>query len=127
PQRVGRHLVVRPDSVAGSLGSTRADDAVADDARGLLEAGRTQLLWYGPEGQRMETDMQVFVSSFQPRPRMIIFGAIDYAAAVARQGALLGYHVTVCDARPVFATPARFPAADEVHVAWPHRYLRGEV
>lgn len=125
--RVGRHLVVRPDGAEGSLGSERADDAVADDARGLLEAGRTQLLWYGPEGERMDTEMQVFVSSFQPRPRMIVFGAIDYAAAVAQQGALLGYRVTVCDARPVFATEARFPAADEVVVAWPHRFLRAEV
>ena len=45
-------------------------------------------------------------------------------AAVARQGSFLGYRVTVCDARPVFATPARFPDADEVVVDWPHRYLR---
>ncbi|WP_293786806.1 XdhC/CoxI family protein [uncultured Aeromicrobium sp.] len=127
PARVGRHLVVRPDGAEGSLGSARVDDAVLDDARGLLEAGRSQLLRYGPEGQRMETEMQLFVSSFQPRPRMIVFGAIDYAAAVARQGAFLGYRVTVCDARPVFATDARFPAAEEVVVAWPHRYLEAEV
>jgi xanthine dehydrogenase accessory factor len=67
--------------------------------------------------------MEVFVASHAPRPRMLIFGAIDFAAALARQGALLGYRVTVCDARAVFATPARFPAADEVVVDWPHRYL----
>ncbi len=57
---------------------------------------------------------------------MIIFGAIDFAAALARQGALLGYRVTVCDARPVFATPVRFAAADEVVVDWPDRYLIGQ-
>ncbi len=68
--------------------------------------------------------MEVFVASHAPPPRMLIFGAIDFAAAVARQGALLGYRVTVCDARPVFATMARFPAADEVIVEWPDRYLR---
>ena len=55
---------------------------------------------------------------------MIVFGAIDFAAAVARIGAFLGYRVTVCDARPTFATAKRFPDADEVVVEWPHRYLR---
>jgi xanthine dehydrogenase accessory factor len=63
---------------------------------------------------------------FAPPPRMLVFGAIDFAAAVARIGAFLGYRVTVCDARPVFATPARFPDADEVVNDWPHRYLRAE-
>ena len=60
--------------------------------------------------------MRVFVSSFAPKPRMLVFGAIDFAAAVAHSGHFLGYHVTVCDARPVFATPSRFPSADEVVV-----------
>jgi xanthine dehydrogenase accessory factor len=57
---------------------------------------------------------------------MIVFGAIDFAAAVAHQGSFLGYHVTLCDARPVFATRSRFPSADEVVVEWPHRYLAAE-
>jgi xanthine dehydrogenase accessory factor len=68
----------------------------------------------------------VFVWAFAPPPRMLVFGAIDFAAAVARIGNFLGYHVTVCDARPVFATNSRFPAADEVVVQWPHKYLRAE-
>ncbi len=71
--------------------------------------------------------MQVFVWAFAPKPRMLVFGAIDFAAAVARVGSFLGYHVTVCDARPVFATTSRFPDADEVVVDWPHRYLAEEV
>ncbi|WP_371301164.1 XdhC family protein [Nocardioides sp.] len=71
--------------------------------------------------------MQVFVWAFAPKPRMLVFGAIDFAAAVARVGSFLGYHVTVCDARPVFATHSRFPDADEVVVDWPHRYLGKEV
>jgi xanthine dehydrogenase accessory factor len=75
----------------------------------------------------MDTGMRVFVSSFQPPARMIVFGAIDFAAAVARQGKLLGYDVTVCDARPVFATRARFPDADDVVVSWPHHYLQREI
>lgn len=122
--RLGRRLVVRPDTTVGALGSARADAAVADDARGLLAAGRTAVLGYGPDGQRRGEGMRVFVASFAPSPRMLVFGAIDFAAALARQGAFLGYRVTVCDARPVFATAARFPTADEVIVDWPHRYLR---
>ncbi len=123
PRWLGRRLIVGPHSAQGSLGSTRADAAVTDDARGLLAAGRTDVLTYGPDGQRQDTGMEVFVASHAPKPRMLIFGAIDFASALARQGALLGYRVTVCDARPVFATAARFPAADEVVVDWPHRYL----
>jgi xanthine dehydrogenase accessory factor len=126
PDWLGRRLVVTPDAIEGSLGSARADAAVADDARGLLAAGRTAALSYGSDGQRQEVGMEVFVASYAPRPRMLIFGAIDFAAALARQGAFLGYRVTVCDARPVFATPARFPAADEVVVDWPDRYLAAQ-
>jgi xanthine dehydrogenase accessory factor len=70
--------------------------------------------------------MTVFVNSFEPPPRMLVFGAIDFAAAMAKMGAYLGYQVTVCDARPVFATASRFPDAHEVVVDWPHRYLKAE-
>ena len=126
PERVGRRLVVGPDATHGSLGSTRADAAVADDAAGLLAAGRSEVLTYGPDGQRRGAGMEVFVASYAPRPRMLVFGAIDFAAAIARQGSLLGYRVTVCDARPMFATRARFPTADEVVVEWPNRYLAAQ-
>ena len=126
PDWVGRRLVVGPDSTSGSLGSPRADAAVADDAAGLLAAGRSEVLTYGPDGQRRGAGMEVFVAGYAPRPRMLVFGAIDFAAALARQGSLLGYRVTVCDARPVFATRARFPTADEVVVEWPNRYLAGQ-
>ncbi|MFC0430245.1 XdhC/CoxI family protein [Kutzneria buriramensis] len=120
---VGRHLVVWPDRRAGDLGSARIDDAVTDDARGMLASGRSGLLHYGPDGQRRGEGMAVFVNSFEPPPRMLVFGAIDFAAAMVRLGAYLGYRVTVCDARAVFATKGRFPDADEVVVDWPHRYL----
>jgi len=128
-QRVGRRLVVRPDPqspAAGSLGSERADAAVTDDVRGLLALGRSEVLKYGPDGQRRGEGMEVFVASYAPRPRMLVFGAIDFAAALARQGSFLGYRVTVCDARAVFATTARFPTADEVVVEWPNRYLAAQ-
>jgi xanthine dehydrogenase accessory factor len=121
--RVGRRLVIAQHAYDGTTGSARADAAIVDDARGLLAAGQTAVLSYGPDGQRQDSGMEVFVASHAPRPRMLIFGAIDFAAALAQQGAFLGYRVTVCDARPVFATPARFPAADDVVVDWPDRYL----
>ncbi|NUR17349.1 MAG: XshC-Cox1 family protein, partial [Dermatophilaceae bacterium] len=135
PAWVGRRVVVHPEtdgddedtSVLGSLGSGRADDAVRDDARGLLAQGRSAILTYGPDGERRGEGMRVFVAAHAPKPRMLVFGAIDFAAAVARVGGFLGYYVTVCDARPVFATKTRFPGADEVIVRWPHDYLRNEV
>jgi xanthine dehydrogenase accessory factor len=121
--RLGRRLVVRDGGASGSLGSARLDDAVRDDVAGMLLQGRTGIVHYGPDGERRGDDIAVFVASYAPRPRMIVFGAIDFAAAVARVGAFLGYRVTVCDARPTFATAKRFPEADEVVVEWPHRYL----
>jgi xanthine dehydrogenase accessory factor len=121
--RVGRRIVVRPDRTSGSLGSARLDAAVHDDTIGMLQQGRTGIVHYGPKGERRGDDISVFVASYAPRPRMIVFGAIDFAAAVARLGSYLGYRVTVCDARETFATRKRFPDADEVIVEWPHRYL----
>jgi xanthine dehydrogenase accessory factor len=126
PELLGRRLVVRPQGVSGHLGSQRMDDAVVDDARGLLAAGESRTLTYGPDGERRGEGMRVFVSSHAPRPRMLVYGAIDFAAAMAQQGSFLGYAVTVCDARPVFATRTRFPAADEVVVQWPHKHLAVE-
>ncbi len=126
PARLGLRTVVRPDSSTGSLGSARADAAVTDDALGLLASGHNATLTYGPDGERRGEGMRVFVWAFAPAPRMLVFGAIDFAAAVARMGVFLGYHVTVCDARPVFATKSRFPEADEVVVTWPHKFLKAE-
>ena len=127
PAWLGRRLLVRPVGVSPStLGTPRVDSAVRDDASGLLAAGQSATLGYGPDGERRGEGMRVFVRAFAPRPRMLVFGAIDFATAVARVGGFLGYHVTVCDARPVFATASRFPAADEVVVDWPHRYLAAE-
>jgi xanthine dehydrogenase accessory factor len=123
PGPLGARLVVWPDRVTGGLGSERLDAAVADDARGMLEHGSTGVLRVGPHGERRQDELSVFVESFAPPPRMLVFGAIDFAAAVARVGKFLGYTVTVCDARPVFATRRRFADADEVVVEWPHRYL----
>jgi xanthine dehydrogenase accessory factor len=124
--RLGRRLVIWPEHTTGSLGTGRLDAAATDDVRGLLATGRSATVRYGYDGQRRGDDLTLFVSSYASPPRMIVFGAIDFAAAVASVGVFLGYRVTVCDARPVFATKRRFPEAHEVMVAWPHRYLRAE-
>ncbi|WP_406510549.1 XdhC family protein [Streptomyces sp. NBC_00212] len=124
---LGRALFVRSDaSYEGTLGG-RPESArtAADLAHALLEAGRTGTfaLECTDEGVD-EGPLTFFVESLVPPPRMIVFGAVDFASALVRTGKFLGYHVTLCDARPVFATRARFPEADEVVVDWPHRYLR---
>lgn len=121
---LGAKLLVRPGPlVDGSLGQADLDRVVTRDALAALEAGLSATRHYGPRGQARQRQVGVFIESFAPPPRMIIFGAVDFTAALARVAKVLGYRVTVCDARPVFATPARFPMADEVVVDWPNRYL----
>jgi xanthine dehydrogenase accessory factor len=129
PGQVGARRVIWGDTARQSTGSLgageRLDSAVDDDVRGMLAQGLTGVRRYGEHGERRGDELAVFVNSFAPAPRMFVFGAIDFAAAVARVGKFLGYNVTVCDARPVFATRNRFPDADEVVVDWPHRFLAG--
>ncbi|HWH28531.1 MAG TPA: XdhC/CoxI family protein [Mycobacteriales bacterium] len=127
PARRGARVVVTAASHDGSLGTEGLDVAVVDDARGMLAAGQTGVRHYGARGERRIDDVAVLVQAFTPPPRMLVFGATDFAAAVSRVGVFLGYRVTVCDARPVFATPKRFPEAHEVVCAWPHRYLADEL
>ncbi|MFF8632999.1 XdhC family protein [Streptomyces pilosus] len=121
----GRALTVRPDgSSGGGFGAhPELDRTVAAEAGALLDAGRTGTLEIGERGSRCGAPLTVLVESSVPPPRMIVFGAIDFASALVRVGKFLGHHVTVCDARPVFATRARFPEADEIVVEWPHTYL----
>ncbi|MFE6754026.1 XdhC family protein [Streptomyces sp. NPDC057684] len=130
---MGRAILVRDDSDSdggfagdyeGSLGGhPELDRTAAGEARALLDAGRTGTVEIGESGSRCGQPLTLLVESSVPPPRMIVFGAIDFAAALVRIGKFLGYHVTVCDARPVFATPARFPDADDIAVEWPHKYL----
>lgn len=138
---LGRALLVRPDgSHTGTLGGhpTLDRNAVAE-AGALLDLGRTTTIEIGEgfatgeepvgeggaqrSGSKCGQPVVLLVESSVPPPRMIVFGAIDFASALVRVGKFLNYHVTVCDARPVFATRTRFPDADEIVVDWPHRYL----
>ncbi|MHA5053173.1 XdhC family protein [Streptomyces sp. SD15] len=122
---LGRALLVRPDgSYEGGFGAhPELDRTVVGEAGAFLDAGRTGTLEIGERGSRCGAPLTVLVESSVPPPRMIVFGAIDFASALVRIGKFLGYRVTVCDARPVFATAGRFPDADEIVVEWPHKYL----
>lgn len=126
--RLGATLVVHgPDEALGGLGGTPSFEyAVRRETAAMLDSGRGGMLTYGSDGRPCAAGPDtatVFVEAYTPPPRMIVFGAIDFAAAVVKVGKFLGYDVTVCDAREVFATRRRFPDADEVVVDWPHRYL----
>ncbi|BBX87415.1 xanthine dehydrogenase [Mycolicibacterium aubagnense] len=112
--RPGGRLVIADRSVKGSLGDGALDDAVVRAADSVTTSGTLTC----PDGD------VVFVRVLAPKPRMIVIGATDFVAAVAHAAAFVGYRVTVCDARGVFATKDRFPMADEVVVDWPDRYLR---
>jgi len=121
---VGAKLLVRPgQEPMGSLGHPDLDRVVARDALAALESGATETRHYGQHGEARQADISVFIESHAPRPHMVIFGAVDFTRALASQAKLLGYRVTVCDAREVFATRKRFPMADEVVVDWPNRLL----
>lgn len=123
---IGAKLLVESDGTAtGSLGHPELDRVVTRDALAELEAARSGVRNYGPAGQTTPEDLvdqptiSVFIESHAPPPQMWIFGAVDFTAALARVAKVLGYRVTVCDAREVFATRRRFPMADEVKVTWP--------
>lgn len=120
----GATLLVEADgTMAGTLGDPGLDRVVARDASGALSSASSSLRHYGRRGQARGREVEVFLEAFAPPPRLVIFGAVDFTAALARVGKVLGYRVTVCDARPVFATTERFPMADELVVDWPNRYL----
>jgi len=120
----GAKMMVRPDGpTIGTLGHEQLDRVVERDALGELSAGTTGVRHYGPGGEARQEEVTIFIESFAPPPQMLIFGAVDFSAALSRVAKVLGYRVTVVDARQVFATPQRFPAADEVVVDWPHRHL----
>lgn len=106
-----------------TTGDQRLDDALHIDAAGYLQSGRSGVIHLGVHGERRPDETGYLVLSFLPPPRMYVFGAIDFARAVADVGVFLGFHTIVCDARSTFATPRRFPSAAEVIVEWPHRLL----
>jgi len=111
----GAKLLVAPDGpIGGTLGDTDLDRVVGRDAQAELEAARSGVRNYGPQGQTTPEDLEgspivrVYVESYAPPPQMWIFGAVDFTAALARVAKVLGYRVAVIDAREIFATRRRF-------------------
>ena len=122
----GTMMAVRPEGAVGSLGGPRLLDAsVQRDARGFLDEGRSALRRYGAGGETMGSELRVAIRAFAAPPRMVVFGAVDFSAALAAAAVEIGYRVTIVDAREAFAASPRFHAHAEVAVAWPQDYLAG--
>ncbi len=108
----GAKLLVRPDGgTSGSLGDPELDGAALEAAQELMWAERSELREVGA--------VSLFVDVTAPAPRLVVFGAVDYAAALCRLARAAGWRPFVCDPRSQFATAARFPEAEEVIAAWP--------
>ena len=125
----GKKMIVFPEQkpekgFEGSLGNSDLDRVVSRDARGELAAGRSGVRNYGESGEAREETVQVFVESFIQPPKLLIVGAVDFTAALVKIGKVLGYRITVCDAREIFATKQRFPLADEVVAEWPNKLIQ---
>ncbi len=109
---LGSKLLVREDgSRAGSLGSAELEEAGATIAAELMWAERSELHEHGEIG--------LFVDVTYPAPRLVVFGAVDYTAALCRLARAAGWRPYVCDPRSQFATQERFPGAEQVVAGWP--------
>lgn len=109
---LGAKLLVCPDgSSQGGLGSPELDRLGVEAAEELLWAERSET--------REAGEAMLFVDVVAPAPRLVVFGAVDYAAALCRLARAAGWRPFVCDPRSQFATPERFPDAEEVIAAWP--------
>ena len=111
---LGAKLLIRADgSREGDLGET-TEAAVA--------AGE-ELMWSDRSELREHGDVSFFVDVTYPAPRLIVFGAVDYSAALCRLARAAGWRPYVCDPRSQFATPERFPEAERVIAGWPDQAL----
>ena len=123
----GAKLAILGDRVVGSLGVTELlDRSVERDARGQLDEGLSRVRRYGAGGEVMGSEVPVYIQAFETQPRMVIFGAIDFSAEMAKLASEVGYQVTICDARRPFADSPRFSRVAEVVVDWPDRYLESQ-
>ena len=125
--RVGAKMAILGDGVVGGLGMTDLlDHSVERDALGQLDEGMSRIRRYGTGGEVMGSEVAVYIQAFSTQPRMVIFGAIDFSAEMAKLASEVGYKVTICDAREPFANSPRFSQAAEVVVDWPDRYMDGK-
>ena len=124
PPSLGAAILVSPErGNHGSFGNEPLDQVVTQDTNAALAAGQGLTRHYGLAGEPGLRDVTVFIDVFAPPPRLIVIGAVDYTRALVRVAKLLGYRVTVCDARPMFATTKRFPEADDVVLSTPSEYV----
>lgn len=123
PGAGGQMAVTAEDSVGSLGGPELLDRSVQRDARGFLDEGRSTIRHYSGKGETMGSDLGVSIHAFASPPSMVVFGAIDFSAALAKLAGEIGYRVTIVDAREPFLQSPRFSAHAEVVVDWPDRYL----
>jgi xanthine dehydrogenase accessory factor len=122
----GAKLAVLEDRAIGSLdGPELLTHSVVRDARGFLDEGLSAVRRYGAGGEVLGSELRVHLQAFAASPVMVIFGAIDFSAALARAAVEVGYRVTICDARSAFAHSPRFADHAEVVIDWPNHLLAG--
>jgi xanthine dehydrogenase accessory factor len=125
-EHAGARLAVVDGEPVGSLGPIPLlDRNVAREAAGLMEEGKTTVRRYGADGATLGDELPVHVRAYAPPPQMVIFGAIDFSAALAAFASRIGYRVVICDARDRFARSHRFSADAEVRVGWPQELIEG--
>ncbi|HWI70994.1 MAG TPA: XdhC/CoxI family protein [Baekduia sp.] len=125
-EHAGDLIAVFDDRAVGAFGGPELlAQSVTRDARGFLDEGRSGVRQYGPGGEVLGSRLPVFIHAFATPPSMVIFGAIDFSAALAHLATEAGYRVTICDARSAFASSPRFSRHANVVVDWPDRYLDG--
>jgi xanthine dehydrogenase accessory factor len=124
--QAGNKLYVDGEHHVGSLdGPSLLEKNVEREARGLIQQGRTTIRTFGEDGASLGTGLRVHVTAYAERPRMVIFGAIDFASALAPLAKNVGYRVTIADPRKAFLSSARFTSNSDAIEAWPEQALEG--
>lgn len=123
-EQPGDKMLIYPDATThGTLGSPELDQQVIGDATQAIWTSGAALHQYNLAQSNVHS-VEVFIEGFPPPPELIIVGAGHIAIPLTTFAKTLNYRVVVIDARAAFATPERFPHADELIVAWPDEVLR---
>jgi xanthine dehydrogenase accessory factor len=119
-EHAGAKLYVEASGSIGTLGGPALlDSNAAQEARGLTIQGRSTVRAYGPDGASLGSGLRVHVAAFAEPPRMVIFGAIDFASALAPLAKGLGYRVVIADPRRAFLDSPRFSSHARTMGGWP--------
>jgi xanthine dehydrogenase accessory factor len=121
---VGATMALVNGTLLGTLAAgSLLDRNVGADLTGALGQAGSRVRRYGADGRTLGDEVRVHIHSHLPSPRMLIVGAIDYAAALASIAAIIGHRVTITDPRPTFAASSRFSRSAEVIVGWPQDFV----